>query len=100
MTAKRGTNEGDCLDVLVALVEAWERRHYPLGFPEVGTRGLASKQYAQSPVFSASQVFELWLISSTINSGSLKLLGRTACRRENLTISYIDTSALASCIIY
>jgi antitoxin component HigA of HigAB toxin-antitoxin module len=26
MTAKRGTLEGDCLDVLVTLVEAWERR--------------------------------------------------------------------------
>ncbi len=32
MTAKRGTKEGDCLDV--TLVEAWERRHYPLGFPD------------------------------------------------------------------
>jgi plasmid stability protein len=34
MTAKRGTPEGDCLDVLVTLVEAWERRHYPLDFPD------------------------------------------------------------------
>jgi len=34
MMAKRGTPEGDCLDVLVTLVEAWERRHYPLGFPD------------------------------------------------------------------
>ncbi len=34
MTAKRGTKEGDCLDVLVTLVEAWERRHYRLGFPD------------------------------------------------------------------
>jgi len=34
MTAKRGTPEGDCLDVLVTLVEAWERQHYPLGFPD------------------------------------------------------------------
>ncbi len=33
VTAKRGTTEGDCLDVLVTLVEAWERRHYPPGFP-------------------------------------------------------------------
>ena len=36
MTAKRGTAEGDCLDVLVTLVEAWERRHYPLDFPRPG----------------------------------------------------------------
>src|SRR5437764_8150563 len=34
MTAKRGTAEGDCLDVLVTLVEAWERKHYPLDLPD------------------------------------------------------------------
>lgn len=30
MTAKRNTPEGDRLDVLVTLVEAWEARNYPL----------------------------------------------------------------------
>lgn len=30
MTAKPGTPEGDRLDMLVALVEAWERKHYRL----------------------------------------------------------------------
>jgi HTH-type transcriptional regulator/antitoxin HigA len=34
MRAKRGTPEGDRLDVLVTRVEAWERQHYPLGFPD------------------------------------------------------------------
>jgi HTH-type transcriptional regulator/antitoxin HigA len=34
MRAKRGTPEGDRLDVLVTLVEAWDRQHYPLGFPD------------------------------------------------------------------
>jgi HTH-type transcriptional regulator / antitoxin HigA len=34
MTAKRGSPEGDHLDVLVALVEAWERRHYPIDSPD------------------------------------------------------------------
>jgi len=34
MNAKRGSAEGDRLDVLVTLVEAWERQHYPLGFPD------------------------------------------------------------------
>jgi len=34
MTAKRGTPEGDCLDVLVTLVEAWELRHYPIDLPD------------------------------------------------------------------
>jgi len=33
MTAKRNTREGDRLDVLVTLVEAWEQRHYPLDLP-------------------------------------------------------------------
>ncbi len=30
MGAKRNTLEGDRLDVLVTLVEAWERKHYPM----------------------------------------------------------------------
>jgi HTH-type transcriptional regulator / antitoxin HigA len=34
MMAKRNTPEGDCLDVLVTLVEAWERHHYPLNLPD------------------------------------------------------------------
>src|SRR5437762_13548621 len=34
MTAKRGTTDGDYLDVLVTLVEAWERRHYPMDLPD------------------------------------------------------------------
>ena len=33
MTAKRNTPEGDRLDVLVTLVEAWERKHYPFDLP-------------------------------------------------------------------
>ena len=31
MSARPGTPEGDRLDVLVTLVEAWEKRHYPMG---------------------------------------------------------------------
>lgn len=34
MVAKRNTPEGDRLDVLVTLVEAWEARHYPLDLPD------------------------------------------------------------------
>lgn len=36
MTAKRGTREGDPLDVLVTLVEAWERWHCLLDLPQLG----------------------------------------------------------------
>jgi HTH-type transcriptional regulator / antitoxin HigA len=34
MTAKRNTPEGDRLDVLVTLVEAWERKHYRIDLPD------------------------------------------------------------------
>ena len=34
MAAKRNTREGDRLDILVTLVEAWERKHYPLDLPD------------------------------------------------------------------
>ena len=34
MTAVRNTPEGDRLDVLVTLVEAWEAKHYPLDLPD------------------------------------------------------------------
>jgi HTH-type transcriptional regulator/antitoxin HigA len=34
MPARRNTPEGDRLDVLVTLVEAWERKHYPLDLPD------------------------------------------------------------------
>jgi HTH-type transcriptional regulator/antitoxin HigA len=34
MAARRNTPEGDRLDVLVTLVEAWEQKHYPLDLPD------------------------------------------------------------------
>ena len=34
MCARRNTPEGDRLDVLVTLVEAWEAKHYPLDLPD------------------------------------------------------------------
>jgi HTH-type transcriptional regulator/antitoxin HigA len=34
MDAKRNTPEGDRLDVLATLVEAWEAKHYPLDLPD------------------------------------------------------------------
>ena len=34
MTAKPNSPEGDRLDVLVTLVEAWEAKHYPLDLPD------------------------------------------------------------------
>ena len=34
MGAKRGSPEGDRLDVLVTLVEAWEAKHTPMDLPD------------------------------------------------------------------
>jgi HTH-type transcriptional regulator / antitoxin HigA len=34
MSARRNTPQGDRLDVLVTLVEAWERKHYSLDLPD------------------------------------------------------------------
>ncbi|GLR25722.1 helix-turn-helix domain-containing protein [Limnobacter litoralis] len=34
MVAEAGSPEGDRLDVLVTLVEAYEREHYPMDFPD------------------------------------------------------------------
>ena len=34
MQAMRNTPEGDRLDVLVTIVEAWERKRYPLDLPD------------------------------------------------------------------
>jgi HTH-type transcriptional regulator/antitoxin HigA len=34
MMAKTGSIEGDRLDVLVTLVEDYERKHYPIDFPD------------------------------------------------------------------
>jgi HTH-type transcriptional regulator/antitoxin HigA len=34
MSAKHNTPEGDRLDVLVTLVEAWERKHYRFDLPD------------------------------------------------------------------
>lgn len=34
MSAAAGSPEGDRLDVLVTLVEAYEREHYPIDFPD------------------------------------------------------------------
>jgi HTH-type transcriptional regulator/antitoxin HigA len=38
--AKLGTPEGDRLDILVTLIEAYEDKHYPMG---VGPSGLRSR---------------------------------------------------------
>ena len=66
MTAKRNTPEGDRLDVLVTLVEAWEARHYPLDLPDpvaairyhMEQRGLTPKDLVPY-IGSRSRVYEV-----------------------------------------
>jgi HTH-type transcriptional regulator/antitoxin HigA len=46
MMAKHNTAEGDRLDVLVTLVEAWERKHYPLDLPDQSNRDVFRPPHA------------------------------------------------------
>jgi HTH-type transcriptional regulator/antitoxin HigA len=66
MDAKRGTPEGDRLDVLVALVEAWEAKHYPIDLPDpveaikyhMEQRGLAPRDLVRY-IGSRNRVYEV-----------------------------------------
>ena len=66
MSAKRNTPEGDRLDVLVTLVEAWEAKHYPLDLPDpvaairyhMEQNGLAPKDLIPH-IGSRSRVYEI-----------------------------------------
>ncbi|OJX08771.1 MAG: transcriptional regulator [Burkholderiales bacterium 70-64] len=50
MGAGAGTSEGDRLDVLVTLVEAWERRHFPMDLPDpIETIRLRMEQRGLTP---------------------------------------------------
>ncbi|HUR41471.1 MAG TPA: hypothetical protein VM240_09930, partial [Verrucomicrobiae bacterium] len=66
MSAKLNTREGDRLDVLVTLVEAYERKHYPIDLPDaveairfrMEQQGLAPK--ALMPVIGGlNRVYEI-----------------------------------------
>ena len=46
MSAKRRTPDGDRLDVLVTLVEAWEARHTPIELPDPVEALKAAKERA------------------------------------------------------
>ena len=66
MTAKRNTPEGDRLDLLATLVEAWEAKHYLLDEPDpvaairyhMEQQGLAAKDMVPF-VGSRSRVYEV-----------------------------------------
>jgi|SRR5918999_2906990 HTH-type transcriptional regulator/antitoxin HigA len=66
MTAEPGTPEGERLDVLATLVEAWERKHFPLDLPDpveaikfaMDQRGLTVKDL-EPMVGRANRVYEV-----------------------------------------
>ena len=66
MQARRGTPEGDGLDVLVTLVEAWEAKHYPIDLPDpvaaikyhMEQKGLAPRDLVRF-IGSRSRVYEV-----------------------------------------
>lgn len=66
MSARRYTREGDRLDLLVTLVEAWEARHDPLNLPDaveaikyhMDSRGLAPRDLVPF-IGSRNRVYEV-----------------------------------------
>ena len=66
MTARRDTPEGARLDVLVTLVEAYERKHYPLDAPdpveaikfEMERKGLAARDL-EPMIGRSNRVYEV-----------------------------------------
>ena len=80
MTAERDTPEGDRLDVLVTLVEAWEAQHYPVDLPDpiaairyhMEQSGLAPKDLAPY-IGGRNRVYE---VLNRKRSLSLKMIWR------------------------
>ena len=80
MTAKRDTPEGDRLDVLVTLVEAWEAQHFPVDLPDpiaairyhMEQNGLAPKDLAPY-IGGRNRVYE---VLNRKRSLSLKMIWR------------------------
>jgi HTH-type transcriptional regulator/antitoxin HigA len=65
MSARLGTPEGDRLDVLATLVEAWEKKRYPMELPDpveaikfrMEQSGLAAKDLV--PIGQLNRVYEV-----------------------------------------
>ncbi|HEV2714682.1 MAG TPA: hypothetical protein VGU64_05415 [Terriglobales bacterium] len=69
MRAKRGTSEGDRLDLLLTLIEAWERQHYPLGFPdpiEAIKYHMTRRDFSRAILFPSSAVVTASMRCSTV----------------------------------
>ena len=67
MTARRGSPEGEKLDVLVTLIEAYERQHFPLDLPDaveaikfvMEHRGLSVKKDLVPYIGRTNRIYEI-----------------------------------------
>lgn len=84
MMAERDTPEGDRLDVLVTLVEAYEKRHYPLEAPDpieairfaMDQRGLTVKD--MGPIIGRpNRVYEVLSHKRSLTLPMIRRLNRT-----------------------
>jgi hypothetical protein len=60
MSANKNTCEGDRLNVLVTLVEAWEAKHYPLDLPDTGERTCTESWRTAKPVLQRNEAAALF----------------------------------------
>ena len=101
LMAKAGTPEGDRLDVLVTLVDAYEREHFPLDLPDpiealrfaMENRGLAPKDL-EPMIGRRNRVYEvlsgkraltldmIWKLHEQLGIPAESLIKRPARRRS------------------
>ena len=84
MTAKRNTPEGDRLDILVTLVEAYEARHFPLDLPDpveaikfrMEQAGLTPKDLVPA-IGRLNRVYEILNRKRSLTLGMIRKLNET-----------------------
>src|SRR4051794_27390505 len=84
MDARRNTPDGDLLDILVTLVEAWEERHYPVEPPDpveairfaMEQRGL-TRNDLQPLIGSRARVAEILNYKRTLTLPMIRRLHKT-----------------------
>ena len=112
MSAKRNTPEGDRLDVLVTLVEAWERKHYPMDLPDpveaikyhMDQNGLQPRDLIPF-IGSRNRVHEvlnrgcssIGCYSSLLALLTATLVPRCGCLISRLLLAFLRVEALVPC---
>ena len=104
MTAERDTPEGDRLDVLVTLVEAWETRHYPIDLPDpiaairyhMEQNGLSPKDLAPC-IGGRDRVYEGFISAHHNPLSYFPARRRCSSRRAGIVVTAVATRARRSC---